>query len=184
MNPQWFFGFKSGGTLSSLIGQQTIGAIHFCCEMAKASSSRQISEVAAAGLSTKTNRIGRADQNFDTLPPFLKSIDFGAVDRRRDALCFECHRETVDEGNIIARTGVEDIGLGLTTCRRRFGYRWRVEPRVSVEAAERLKFGNLIHFSVQRFWRIGNAKITFTGDSAVLVSKGILFSWKVGCRVS
>jgi hypothetical protein len=57
-------------------------------------------------------------------------------------------------------------------------------PRVSVEAAERLKFGNLIHFSVQRFWRIGNAKITFTGDSAVLVSKGILFSWKVGCRVS
>jgi len=96
--------------------------------MAKASSSRQISEVAAAGLSTKTNRIGRADQNFDTLPPFLKSIDFGAVDRRRDALCFECHRETVDEGNIIARTGVEDIGLGLTTCRRRFGYRWRVEP--------------------------------------------------------
>jgi hypothetical protein len=147
--------------------------------MAKASSSRQISEVAAAGLSTKTNRIGRADQNFDTLPPFLKSIDFGAVDRRRDALCFECHRETVDEGNIIARTGVEDIGLGLTTCRRRFGYRWRVEP----ESFRRGR-GNLIHFSVQRFWRIGNAKITFTGDSAVLVSKGILFSWKVGCRVS
>ena len=54
--------------------------------------------------------VGAADERLDTLPPILKGVDFGAIDKWFKAAGFQRGFEPIGKSHVLARIGNEDFG--------------------------------------------------------------------------